>query len=76
MLIRTLCISLSVVILASQSVFATTWGEAEVADPILTGETCQVSEPASYGSYIYHWPSKYDRSGNGKYGSHDKYHNG
>ncbi len=61
MLIRKLCTSLSVVILASQSVFATTWGDAEVADPIMTGETCQVSEPASYGSYIYHSPSKYDQ---------------
>ncbi len=40
---------------------ATTWEEAEVEDPILEGEKCSVHNPASYGSYIYHWPSKYDQ---------------
>lgn len=38
---------------------ATTWGPTTVKDPIGGGE-CEVYEPASYGSYIYDWPSKYD----------------
>ncbi|MEL7022622.1 MAG: hypothetical protein AAGL69_02680 [Pseudomonadota bacterium] len=38
---------------------ATTWGSTTVQDP-LTGDQCEVKEPASYGSYIYSWPSKYD----------------
>jgi len=40
---------------------ATTWGESEVDDPILEGKKCSVHEPASYGSYIYNWASKYDQ---------------
>lgn len=40
---------------------ATTWGEAQVDDPIKEGAKCEVNEPGSYGSYIYSWPSKYDQ---------------
>ena len=40
---------------------ATTWGNSEVKDPIVEGQTCFVHEPASYGGYIYNWPSKYDQ---------------
>lgn len=40
---------------------ATTWTRTEVNDPILKGEKCTVHQPASYGGYIYHWPSKYDQ---------------
>jgi tetratricopeptide (TPR) repeat protein len=41
---------------------ATTWGEPQpVPDPVRQGAKCYVSEPASYGSYIYQWPSKYDQ---------------
>ncbi len=61
MLIRKLFISFCITGWLGLPVFATTWGDAEVADPIMTGETCKVSEPASYGSYIYQWPSKYDQ---------------
>ena len=43
------------------AVYSTTWGELEVDDPILEGEKCAVHQPASYGSYIYRWPSKYDQ---------------
>lgn len=43
------------------SATATTWGQEEVEDPFIAGATCTVSSPASYGSYIYHWPSKYDQ---------------
>ncbi len=43
-------------------VSSTTWGEpTSVADPILKGAKCAVQEPMSSGSYIYHWPSKYDQ---------------
>jgi len=42
-------------------IYATTWGESEVADPILKGEICKVQEPMSFGGYIYAWPSKYDQ---------------
>jgi len=41
--------------------YATTWGESEVEDPIEPEFKCKVQEPASSGSYIYHWPSKYDQ---------------
>ncbi|UXI68687.1 hypothetical protein [Tahibacter amnicola] len=40
---------------------ATTWSSLTVEDPIRPGATCEVSEPASYGSYVYQWPSKYDQ---------------
>ena len=39
---------------------ATTWTYTEVEDPIAPGKSCLVQEPASYGGYIYEWPSKYD----------------
>jgi len=41
--------------------YATTWGESEVEDPIESDFKCKVQEPASSGSYIYQWPSKYDQ---------------
>jgi hypothetical protein len=41
---------------------ATTWGEPQpVPDPVRQNAKCYVAEPASYGSYIYQWPSKYDQ---------------
>ena len=41
---------------------ATTWSEPEpVPDPVRPGAKCYVSQPMSYGSYIYQWPSKYDQ---------------
>lgn len=41
---------------------ATTWTEPEpVPDPVRQGAKCLVSQPMSYGSYIYQWPSKYDQ---------------
>lgn len=45
--------------LLSSVSFATTWTPTTVEDPIGGGE-CEVHEPASYGSYIYEWPSKFD----------------
>ena len=38
---------------------ATTWGDAELTDP-LTGEKVASQQILSYGSYIYDWPSKFD----------------
>jgi len=52
---------MSLAILISLNTFATTWGELKVDDPIKPGSSCSVHEPISYGSYIYHWPSKYDQ---------------
>jgi hypothetical protein len=41
---------------------ATLWGDPElVPDPVRPGAKCAVSQPMSYGSYIYDWPSKYDQ---------------
>lgn len=40
---------------------ATTWSEVSVPDPIAPKAKCSVAEPASYGSYIYSWPEKYDQ---------------
>ena len=39
---------------------ATTWVETKIVDPI-NGKTCVVPTPGSSGSYIYHWPDKYDQ---------------
>lgn len=48
--------------LCSWRASATTWAEpTPLADPVRDGATCLVSEPASSGSYIYQWPSKYDQ---------------
>lgn len=46
--------------LQAASARATTWMDTEVDDPIANGK-CSVQEPASYGSYIYEWPEKYDQ---------------
>ncbi|WP_215399179.1 hypothetical protein [Rheinheimera oceanensis] len=51
----------SLCLLVTSQVFATTWVESTVPDPIAPDSTCSVMQPASYGSYIYHWPSKYDQ---------------
>jgi hypothetical protein len=37
------------------------WGMTEVPDPTDETKTCQVSQPKSYGGYIYQWPEKYDQ---------------
>jgi len=51
--------TVSLFLLALAPVNATTWARTEVKDPIAEGN-CDAHEPNSYGSYIYHWPSKYD----------------
>ncbi len=53
-------LTVAVIVLAAHNVFATTWAETEVDDPIMECKRCGVQEPMSYGSYIYSWPSKYD----------------
>ncbi|MFT3898014.1 MAG: hypothetical protein QM719_10045 [Thermomonas sp.] len=45
---------------ASSPVFATTWAETKIKDPI-DGKQCAVQTPMSSGSYIYQWPEKYDQ---------------
>ena len=51
----------SLCLLVSFNIQATTWADSEVDDPLSPGKKCKVSEPMSSGSYIYHWPSKYDQ---------------
>lgn len=48
-----------VIILHATYSHATKWSETEVVDPI-SGEIIKVQSIASYGSYVYQWPSKYD----------------
>ena len=40
---------------------ATTWFPADVDDPFVAGAKCEGMQPGSWGSYIYHWPSKWDQ---------------
>jgi hypothetical protein len=40
---------------------ATTWVAADIDDPLAPGRKCEGQQPASWGSYIYHWPSKWDQ---------------
>ena len=37
-----------------------TWQPTTVPDPLLAGAECQVNQPASYGGYIYRYPSRFD----------------
>jgi len=54
------CLS-ALLLLAPSLVWATTWGATTVKDPIRPRAHCEVSEPQSFGSYIYHWPEKFDQ---------------
>jgi len=56
---RVLCLLLALG-LGTPTAEATTWGGKRIDDPI-DGEACEVAEPASFGSYIYQWPEKYDQ---------------
>lgn len=41
---------------------ATSWAEPElITDPVRADSQCLVDSPMSSGSYIRHWPSKYDQ---------------
>lgn len=51
--------ALLLLVFSPDHVLATTWSAGRVQDPIGSGE-CAVHRPMSSGSYIYHWPSKYD----------------
>lgn len=54
------CLVLTLALVTSAR--ATTWTEPQpVPDPVRPGAKCLVSQPMSYGSYIYQWPSKYDQ---------------
>lgn len=52
-----LSILLAMAVLPAQ---ATTWGRDTVQDPV-SGASCSVNSPASFGGYIYQWPEKYDQ---------------
>ena len=44
----------------SAATHAITFAPATRPDPFAPGKTCDTPELASYGSYVYDWPSKYD----------------
>src|SRR4029079_18355127 len=48
----------TLVLAATAPAHATTWVDADVKCPIC-GTTNQFRQVASYGNYIYSWPSKY-----------------
>lgn len=48
-------------VIALSDAKATTWADETVEDPVAAGEKCDVQVPASSGSYIYSWESKYDQ---------------
>jgi len=50
---------LAILAFAGATASATTWHQTTVVDPI-SGAECDVPTPASWGSYIYNWPTKYD----------------
>lgn len=47
--------------LFSLNAIATTWGQKEIIDPLDEGATCSVQVLGSTGSYVFHYPSKYDQ---------------
>lgn len=51
----------SLLVLSPALAAATTWGPTKVKDPINPRARCEVSEPMSFGSYIYQWPEKFDQ---------------
>lgn len=58
------CLTILAMLLLASGVpdaHAITWREHTVSDPFADGKTCSVRKPASYGSYIYAAPSKYDQ---------------
>lgn len=54
------CFIVIMLLAASTLANATTWAPEKVRDPI-SNQRIQVSQPASSGSYIYHWPGKSDQ---------------
>lgn len=50
---------MALVMCAAVGVLATTWAEKTFSCP-LCGEECELDTIASYGSYIYQWPTKFE----------------
>ncbi len=50
-----------VMLMSQANCLAITWGDSEVDDPIDPKHKCQVNEPLSSGSYIYHSADKFDQ---------------
>ncbi len=51
---------LAMLLLSALPAQATTWVDDTVQDPV-SGKPCNVKTPASFGSYVYQWPEKYDQ---------------
>jgi len=45
----------------TSNAFATTWATQDITDPLDHKAKCSVKVLASTGSYVYHYPSKYDQ---------------
>jgi tetratricopeptide (TPR) repeat protein len=55
--------SIAIIVLAAAcaaAAHAITFAPATKPDPFAAGKTCDTPQLASYGSYVYSWPSKYD----------------
>jgi hypothetical protein len=58
--VRSIIAAFVAVLALSMPAHAITWASKTIDDPFRPGAKCQVSEPMSYGSYIYGYPEKWD----------------
>lgn len=57
---RTMGALLMAALLLALPAQATTWVSDTVKDPV-SGKSCTVNTPGSFGGYVYQWPEKYDQ---------------
>src|SRR5262249_26378589 len=57
---RLALIATTVAALTIGTAYAITFVPGSKPDPFAEGKTCDAPEMASWGSYVYEWPSKYD----------------
>ena len=58
---RLLIAAFGLLLAAPDVALAITYFPTDVPDPFKAGAKCKVQSLGSYGSYVYDWPSKYDR---------------
>lgn len=58
---RRLIAAIGLLLAAPGVALAITYFPTEIADPFKPGAQCRIQSLGSYGSYVYGWPSKYDR---------------
>ncbi len=54
-------LTLMIAFTLSTTVYATTWRDKKVADPVKPGSWCKVKEPASWNSNVYQGASRFDQ---------------